>query len=191
MIRENRGNAFRSGRSREQNRNGLGARVQVQYVRAIAIEDRGEIRHGLLVALAVQLAKRHFTLTRKTKYANSFMPVLFVSCAWRGDGGVKSAVALRPGEGRHVNFGAAHRIDRSAEIVGVNNRNLRTFEVTLDTSLRLADQIPPSVIRVSESGFETREQIQQLQDAGYTAFLIGEHLMRSGTPAQALQALTS
>ncbi len=78
-----------------------------------------------------------------------------------------------------------------AEIIGVNNRNLRTFEVTLETSLRLAEQIPSSVIKVSESGVTTREQIRQLQDAGYQAFLVGEHLMRSKNPRQALQALTA
>jgi len=78
-----------------------------------------------------------------------------------------------------------------AQIIGVNNRNLRTFEVTLETSLRLAEQIPSDILKVSESGFETREQIRQLQDAGYQGFLIGEHLMRSANPAEALRALTS
>lgn len=78
-----------------------------------------------------------------------------------------------------------------AKIIGVNNRNLRTFEVTLRTSLDLADQIPDSVIKVSESGFESREQIRELQDAGYQGFLIGEHLMRSQDPQSALQALTA
>jgi indole-3-glycerol phosphate synthase len=78
-----------------------------------------------------------------------------------------------------------------AEIIGVNNRNLRTFQVTLDTSLRLAERMPGSVARVSESGIETRKQIATLQQAGYDAFLIGEHLMRSSDPAAALRVLTS
>ena len=78
-----------------------------------------------------------------------------------------------------------------AEIIGVNNRNLHTFEVTLHTSLRLAERIPPSILKISESGIETRDQIATLQQAGYDAFLIGEHLMRSGDPAAALKALTS
>jgi indole-3-glycerol phosphate synthase len=76
-----------------------------------------------------------------------------------------------------------------AEIIGVNNRNLHTFEVSLETSLRLAESVPASVLKVSESGIETREQIKQLQDAGYSVFLIGEHLMRAGDPAGALRAL--
>jgi indole-3-glycerol phosphate synthase len=78
-----------------------------------------------------------------------------------------------------------------AEIIGVNNRNLHTFEVTLETSLRLAERIPSSILKISESGIETRNQIATLQRAGYDAFLIGEHLMRSGDPAAALKALTS
>ena len=76
-----------------------------------------------------------------------------------------------------------------AEIVGVNNRDLHTFQVTLDTSLRLAERIPHRILKVSESGIETREQIARLQDAGFRAFLIGEHLMRAGRPARALEAL--
>ena len=76
-----------------------------------------------------------------------------------------------------------------AEIVGVNNRNLHTFEVTLETSLRLADRIPEGVVRVSESGIETSDQIARLQAAGFQAFLVGEHLMRADQPAAALKAL--
>lgn len=78
-----------------------------------------------------------------------------------------------------------------AEIVGVNNRNLRTFDVTLNTSFDLAEKIPSGVLKVSESGIETRDQIQQLQQAGYSAFLIGEHLMKAGKPQEALRVLTS
>lgn len=70
-------------------------------------------------------------------------------------------------------------IDSGATIIGVNNRNLRTFEVTLDTSLTLAEQIPGSVLRVSESGIFTREHIATLRSAGYSAFLVGESLMRN------------
>jgi indole-3-glycerol phosphate synthase len=73
----------------------------------------------------------------------------------------------------------------------VNNRNLHTFQVTLDTSLRLAERIPDGLLKVSESGIETRAQISQLQAAGYHAFLIGEYLMRSASPREALQALTT
>ena len=76
-----------------------------------------------------------------------------------------------------------------AEIVGVNNRNLHTFEVTLETSLRLAGRIPSGVIRVSESGIHSRADVARLQAAGFQAFLVGERLMKSGDAAQELRAL--
>jgi len=78
-----------------------------------------------------------------------------------------------------------------ARIIGVNNRNLHTFEVDLAVSLRLADQIPSSVVKVAESGIHTGADVQRLRAAGYQAFLVGEHLMKSGDPAQALRALLS
>lgn len=82
-------------------------------------------------------------------------------------------------------------IGSGAEIVGVNNRNLHTFEVTLETSLRLAEKIPTGVIRVSESGIRTADHVRTLRRAGFDAFLVGEHLMKSENPAAALEALRS
>lgn len=80
-------------------------------------------------------------------------------------------------------------IASGAHIIGVNNRNLHTFEVSLDVALRLAAHIPQSAIRVAESGIHSAADVHKLAAAGYTAFLIGEHLMKSGDPAAALQAL--
>lgn len=82
-------------------------------------------------------------------------------------------------------------IGSGAEIIGVNNRSLHTFEVTLDTSLRLAEKIPASVLKVAESGIHARGDVVRLQQAGFQAFLVGEHLMKSGDPAAALKALQS
>jgi indole-3-glycerol phosphate synthase len=76
-----------------------------------------------------------------------------------------------------------------ADIVGVNNRNLKTFEVTLETSLRLAEEIPEGVLAVSESGIHSHADVEQLQDAGFRAFLVGEHLITSEDPAAALRLL--
>jgi len=78
-----------------------------------------------------------------------------------------------------------------SEIIGVNNRNLSTFEVTLETSLRLAEHMPEGVLRVSESGIHGAGDVARLRAAGYTAFLVGEHLMKSGDPARALQELVA
>lgn len=80
-------------------------------------------------------------------------------------------------------------LDSGAEIIGVNNRNLHTFEVALETSLRLAEKIPVGLIRVSESGIHSRADIERLRAAGYQAFLVGEHLMRAPNPTEALRAL--
>jgi len=74
----------------------------------------------------------------------------------------------------------------SAQIVGVNNRDLQDFSVRLKTSLDLIHEIPDECIAVSESGLSTRDDIDRLRDAGFDAFLIGEHLMQQDDLAQAL-----
>lgn len=76
-----------------------------------------------------------------------------------------------------------------ASLVGVNNRDLRTFQVTLETSLRLAERIPSGVIRVSESGIHSHADICRLRDAGYQAFLVGEHLITAPDRTAAVRAL--
>jgi len=85
----------------------------------------------------------------------------------------------------------AKALDAGAGIIGVNNRDLTTFEVTLETSLRLAPHIPAGVIKVSESGIRSARDIERLQEAGYQAFLVGEHLMRSADPAAAVRGLVT
>ncbi len=74
-------------------------------------------------------------------------------------------------------------------IIGVNSRNLRTFQVDLNTALGLAARIPRGVMRVAESGIHTADDIQRLRDAGYQAFLIGESLMKAPRPGEALAQL--
>jgi indole-3-glycerol phosphate synthase len=80
-------------------------------------------------------------------------------------------------------------LDAGAQIIGVNNRDLRDFQVHLETSLSLADAIPEECIAVSESGLRTYDDLARLQRAGSDAFLIGEHVMQSADPAAALRAL--
>jgi indole-3-glycerol phosphate synthase len=72
---------------------------------------------------------------------------------------------------------------------GVNNRDLNTFEVRLETSLELAAQLPPNAFHVAESGIHTAADIRTLRSAGFHAFLVGESLMRQLQPGAALQAL--
>lgn len=80
-------------------------------------------------------------------------------------------------------------LDAGARLIGVNNRDLKTLEVNLSTSLELAPHIPKSVLSVSESGIRAPGDIRQLREAGYDAFLIGESLMRSAQPGRALREL--
>ncbi|SPF32025.1 Indole-3-glycerol phosphate synthase [Candidatus Sulfopaludibacter sp. SbA4] len=82
-------------------------------------------------------------------------------------------------------------IAAGSEIIGVNNRDLVTFEVTLETSLRLAEHIPAGAVKVSESGIHDARDIAKLRAAGFTVFLVGERLMKSDDPAAALQQLVA
>ena len=75
-----------------------------------------------------------------------------------------------------------------AKLIGVNNRDLRTFEVSLETSLRLAREAPDDALLISESGLKSSDDLQRLHDAGYRGFLIGETLMRAEDPQQALRS---
>jgi indole-3-glycerol phosphate synthase len=80
-------------------------------------------------------------------------------------------------------------IRANARLIGVNNRDLRTFSVDLRTSLRLAGEAPANVALVAESGISTAEDVRRLRSAGFDGFLIGEHFMRSDDPGQALSRL--
>jgi indole-3-glycerol phosphate synthase len=75
------------------------------------------------------------------------------------------------------------------DLIGVNNRDLRTLDVDVDNSLRFLEDFPPNAVRVAESGIDGRETIHRLRDAGYQAFLIGETLMRAESPGAALREL--
>ena len=79
--------------------------------------------------------------------------------------------------------------DIGCDACGVNNRDLKTFEVRLETSLELAEKLPPRAVRVAESGIHTAADIQTLRNAGFDAFLIGESLMRQPKPGAALEGL--
>ena len=85
----------------------------------------------------------------------------------------------------------AMAIAAGSGIIGVNNRDLATFQVTLDTSLSLAAHVPPGALLVSESGIHSAADIARLRAAGYSAFLVGEHLMKSGDPTTALRELVA
>jgi indole-3-glycerol phosphate synthase len=82
-------------------------------------------------------------------------------------------------------------VNLGCDAYGINNRNLSTFEVSLETSIQLVDRLPAGAVRVAESGIHTPEHLERLRAAGFDAFLIGESLMRHADPGAALQAMLS
>ena len=89
-----------------------------------------------------------------------------------------------------VEVHTAAELDRSlaagARIIGVNNRDLKTLDLRVETSFELIERVPDACIAVSESGLRTHDDLARLRDAGFDAFLIGESLMLSPDPAAAL-----
>jgi len=80
-------------------------------------------------------------------------------------------------------------LDLGCDLIGVNNRDLRTFEVDLNTAVRLAKSIPKNVVKVAESGIHSGADIARLRSAGYDAFLIGESLMAADSSGDALRTM--
>lgn len=78
--------------------------------------------------------------------------------------------------------------DLNEKIIGINNRNLRTFEVDLEHSIKLSEQIPDSCIKVSESGISDPRIITGLKEYGFQGFLIGENFMKEDNPGEACEA---
>ena len=87
----------------------------------------------------------------------------------------------------------AHELERAlklkTELIGINNRNLKTFEVSLDTTLTLKREVPAGRIVVCESGIHTRDDVLRMGAAGVTSFLVGEAFMRAKDPGEALAVL--
>ncbi len=82
-------------------------------------------------------------------------------------------------------------VQSGAKLIGINNRDLKTFEVSLETSVSLAGLAAPNIILVSESGLKSAADLRQLRELGFSGFLVGESLMRAKDLAEALRLLTS
>jgi indole-3-glycerol phosphate synthase len=80
-------------------------------------------------------------------------------------------------------------LDAGCGLIGINSRDLRTFEVDLNTAIQLAKMMPKNVVSVAESGINSGQDVARLRAAGYQAFLIGESLMKAASPGEALKAL--
>src|SRR5690606_21308871 len=100
----------------------------------------------------------------------------------RGTGHGRTGRSARPGRTRN-------RLQLNTSLVGINNRNLRSFETSLQTTLDLLPLIPEGKRVVTESGILTAEDVKLMRDNGVDAFLVGEAFMRAPDPGVALQAL--
>jgi len=89
----------------------------------------------------------------------------------------------------HTSGELRRALDTGAKIIGANNRDLKTFQISLNTSERLIAEVPPDSIMISESGLQSAESLCRLRNLGFRGFLIGEALMRSGDPETALRDL--
>src|ERR1700688_17800 len=89
----------------------------------------------------------------------------------------------------HTREELTRALSAGARIIGVNNRDLRTLEVRIETSMELIAAIPDECVAVCESGLRTHEDLVRFREAGFDAFLIGEHLMAQLDPAAALREL--
>ena len=78
-------------------------------------------------------------------------------------------------------------INKNVDIVGINNRNLKTFEVDLQASIDLMSQLPNDMVRISESGISSPDTIKMLREKGFQGFLIGENFMKTQNPGAALK----
>jgi indole-3-glycerol phosphate synthase len=160
---------------------------------------KGSLDDLRLVAASVELPllRKDFAVDRHQVYeaALAGAEAVLVIVA-----GLSDAEALKLLDAAHrtkldvlVEVHTAEELERAAalgaRLIGVNNRNLKTLEVDLETSLRLAELAPADATLVAESGLRTRADIERLQAAGYRAFLIGETLMRAADPRAELAAL--
>jgi len=89
----------------------------------------------------------------------------------------------------HTNDELERALEISPQIIGVNSRNLKTLEVDARAFAELIPQIPSTIARVAESGISTREEVEFAQECGATAILVGEALVRSGSPSVAINQL--
>ena len=182
----------------------LAAELQAAGAAALSVLTDEEFFQGSLENLRLASSRVLLPCLRKDFIVDEFQ--LLESRANRADAVLLIVAALADSELRQLHEGArrlgldvlceAHdetelqrALAAGCDIIGVNSRNLRSFEVDLQTGLRLAARIPPGVLPVAESGIHSASDLRQLRAAGYQAFLVGESLMKAPRPGQALREL--
>lgn len=78
-------------------------------------------------------------------------------------------------------------INEYTDVIGVNNRNLKTFVTDIETSLKLIDKIPNEFVKISESGISSTQSVKKLHETGYKGFLMGENFMKTNNPGESLK----
>lgn len=182
----------------------LAAELQAAGAAALSVLTDEEYFQGSLENLRLASTRTSQPCLRKDFIVDEFQ--LLESRAHRADAVLLIVAALADSELRRLQEAARHlhldvlcevhdeaELERAlaagCDIIGVNSRNLRSFEVDLQTPLRLATRIPAGVLAVAESGIHSAEDLRPLQGAGYQAFLVGESLMKAPHPGEALREL--
>ncbi len=182
----------------------LAAELQSAGASALSVLTDEEFFQGSLENLRLASAQTSVPCLRKDFIVDEFQ--LLESRASCADAVLLIVAALDDSELRRLHDGARRvgldvlcevhdegELDRATaagcEIIGVNSRNLRTFEVDLRTSLRLAERLPVGVLAVAESGIHSADEVRELRAVGYQAFLVGESLMKAPRPGEALREL--
>ena len=148
-------------------------------------------------ATALPTLRKDFTVDpwqiREARAAGADAVLLIVAALEDGELRELLAEARALGVDALVEVHERAELDRAlragARLVGVNNRDLRTLAVSLETSLSLAAAIPEDVVAVAESGIRSGLDLRRLRDAGFDACLVGEHLMAAPDPGEALRVL--
>jgi indole-3-glycerol phosphate synthase len=183
---------------------GLASQLQVAGAAALSVLTDEEYFQGSLADLCEASAAAELPCLRKDFIVDEFQ--LLESRANHADAVLLIVAALAPDDLRRLHAVArefsldvlcevhdenelGRALDLGCDIIGVNNRDLRTFQVDLNTAVRLGRNIPPGVLKVAESGLQSGADIRRLRDAGYEGFLIGESLMRAEFPGEALKEL--
>jgi indole-3-glycerol phosphate synthase len=171
---------------------------------ALSVLTEGEYFHGSLKNLrdarkemALPVLRKDFIFDRWQVWearANDADSFLLIVAALR-DTLLRELIALSRETGMeplievHTAGELQRALEASGRIIGVNNRDLKTMTVRVETSLELIEQIPEECVAVSESGIRSHADLLMLRRAGFDAFLVGEHLMAAADPGAALSAL--
>jgi len=182
----------------------LGKSLEAAGAAALSVLTEGEFFHGSLKNL--RDARKEITLPVLRKdfifdpwqvwesRANDADSFLLIVAALSDEQlrellGLGRELGMEPLVEVHTRQELDRAVAAGARIVGVNNRDLKTLTVRLETSYELIEQIPEECLAVAESGLRSLDDLKKLRAAGFDAFLIGEHLMLAPDPAAALHAL--